>query len=163
MKLGVDFFDLKDSVPADCKVIYTGPIDRYFDYKYGVLGWRTSAFKWRTLDVDDFQGTSVMNYADLDVPYTRIHEFKHFHPERIYEGNKTIVCEEFPRDALKNDDPYYPINTQTDRDIYAAYRKEADECQNVIFGGRLGNYVYIDMHQAIAMALNEFERIKENI
>ncbi|WP_318295531.1 UDP-galactopyranose mutase, partial [Streptomyces griseoaurantiacus] len=82
VRLGVDFFDVRDQLPAGVPVVYTGPLDRYFDYSEGELGWRTLDFETEVLPTGDFQGTSVMNYADADVPYTRIHEFRHFHPER---------------------------------------------------------------------------------
>lgn len=103
-----------------------------------------------------------MNYADLSVPYTRIHEFKHFHPERNYDPSRTVIFREFSRTARPGDVPYYPINTAEDKSKLALYRAEAQKEKNVIFGGRLGNYVYVDMHQAIAMALNTFEVIKRS-
>lgn len=163
VKTGVDFFDIKSKIPADCLVVYTGAIDKYFSYQYGQLGWRTTDFEEQTLDVNDCQGTSVMNYADTDIPYTRIHEFKHFHPERKQSDKKTIIFKEFSRFAKENDTPYYPINTEKDKAIFAQYKELSKKEKNVIFGGRLGNYVYVDMHQAIAMALNTFEsKIKNN-
>lgn len=163
VNLGVDYFRMKHQVPKDCTVIYTGPIDRYFDYKFGTLGWRTTDFEIERHEVDDFQGTSVMNYADLSVPYTRIHEFKHFHPERNHPAGKTIIFKEYSRRAKENDIPYYPINTSEDKEKLALYKAEAAKVPNVIFGGRLGNYVYVDMHQAIAMALNTFDQMKKSV
>ncbi|WP_413578487.1 UDP-galactopyranose mutase [Bdellovibrio sp. HCB290] len=156
-KLGVDFFDIQKQIPKDCLVIYTGPIDKYFNYQFGSLGWRTTDFEQQTVDTKDFQGTSVMNYAGEDVPYTRIHEFKHFHPERKQSDTKTVIFKEYSRFAKENDVPYYPINTDKDKEIFAQYKALAKDEKNVIFGGRLGNYVYVDMHQAIAMALNTFD------
>lgn len=102
----------------------------------------------------DFQGTSVMNYADEDVPYTRIHEFRHFHPERDYPQDKTVIAREFSRAAVRGDEPYYPINTPTDRERLAVYRDLAAAEPLVHFGGRLGTYQYLDMHMAIASALS---------
>ncbi|MGO3885578.1 MAG: UDP-galactopyranose mutase, partial [Mycetocola sp.] len=103
------------------------------------------------------QGTSVMNYADRDVPYTRIHEFRHFHPERTeYPKDKTIIMREFSRFATRDDEPYYPINTPHDRDGLLAYRALQDGEKNVFFGGRLGTYKYLDMHMAIGSALSMF-------
>lgn len=164
VQLGVDYFDIKSKVPSDCMVIYTGAIDRYFEYKFGQLGWRTTDFTEELIDIPDYQGTSVMNYAGLDVKYTRIHEFKHYHPERKQSENQTIIFKEYSRFASRQGDtPYYPINTSKDKEVFALYKEEAKKEKNVIFGGRLGNYVYVDMHQAIAMALNTFEsRIKKN-
>lgn len=163
LHLGVDFFSMRSRIPKDCRVIYTGPIDRYFDYRLGVLGWRTIDFKWRSEPTDDFQGTSVMNYADLDVPYTRIHEFKHYHPERTCPVRETIICEEYPLDAGKNDDPYYPVDADADRRVFSMYRELARAVPKTVFGGRLGNYTYIDMHQAVAMALGDFDQLKAGL
>lgn len=154
---GQDYFDLKGSIPNSTPVVYTGPIDRYFDYQEGLLGWRTLDFETETLSQGDFQGTSVMNYSDLDVEYTRIHEFKHLHPERSPVEDKTVIMKEYSRDAGENDDPYYPINSAGDRRMLDRYRARQEHESNVIFGGRLGTYLYLDMHMAIASALNTFE------
>jgi UDP-galactopyranose mutase len=156
LKLGIDYFSIKSMVPKDCLVIYTGPIDRYFDYQHGTLGWRTTYFEENKVPVNDFQGTSVMNYAGLEVPFTRIHEFKHYHPERDQSKTETIIYREFSKFTEKGDIPYYPINTQRDKALFKKYQEMAQGEKKVIFGGRLGNYVYVDMHQAIAMALNTF-------
>ena len=104
-------------------VIYTGAIDRYFDYRFGRLGWRTLDFERELLPVDEFQGTSVINYADLEVPYTRIHEFKHLHPERRYQPNRTLIAREFSRFAGPDDEPYYPIATTEDKSKLAEYNR----------------------------------------
>ena len=112
------------AVPA-APVVYTGPLDRYFDYVEGRLGWRTLDFELEVLDTGDFQGTPVMNYNDPDVPYTRIHEFRHFHPERDYPSDKTVIMREYSRAAADDDEPYYPINTETDRALLSAYRARA--------------------------------------
>jgi UDP-galactopyranose mutase len=101
-----------------------------------------------------------MNYNDLDVPYTRIHEFRHFHPERAYPEDKTVIMREFSRFAADDDEPYYPINTETDRALLAEYRvraKAETASAKVLFGGRLGTYQYLDMHMAIASALNMYD------
>ncbi len=158
IRLGCDFFAVRDSLPAGATVIYTGPIDRYFDYRCGRLGWRTLDFETESLDEDDHQGTAVLNYADTDVPYTRVHEFKHLHPERHHDGRTTIM-REYSRFAGVDDDPYYPINTPADRKTYDAYRALADAEEGVFFGGRLGSYRYLDMHQAIGAAFKLFERL----
>ena len=149
----VDFFDIRGEIADHVPVVYTGAIDRYFDYAEGELSWRTLDFEVSVFDVDDFQGTSVMNYADEDVPFTRIHEFKHLHPERDYTTNKTVVMHEFSRFASRNDEPYYPVNTSEDRTKLAAYRDRIAAEKNVFFGGRLGSYQYLDMHMAIASAI----------
>jgi UDP-galactopyranose mutase len=152
-----DFFKQHDMIDADTLVVYTGPIDEFFKYKYGQLGWRTLDFETERLPIDDFQGTSVMNYADLDVKFTRIHEFQHLHPERQKRIGETIIMREFSRISEIGDEPYYPINSPTDRSALISYRKDAAALKNVIFGGRLGTYQYLDMHMAIASALNAFE------
>jgi len=111
--------------------------------------------------VGDFQGTPVMNYADSDIPYTRIHEFKHFHPERAdrYPTDRTVVMREFSRFASHVDEPYYPVNTAEDRAGLLAYRELAKGERDVYFGGRLGTYQYLDMHMAIGSALSMWNNL----
>jgi len=161
VRLGVDYFDVRHAVPEGMPVVYTGPLDRYFDYREGALGWRTLDFEQQVLDVGDFQGTPVMNYADPDVPWTRIHEFRHFHPERDYPSDRTVVVHEYSRFAGAGDEPYYPINTPADRDRLDRYRALAAAEPDVIFGGRLGTYQYLDMHMAIAAALTMVDNVLE--
>ncbi|MUL79933.1 UDP-galactopyranose mutase [Mycolicibacterium sp. CBMA 226] len=163
--LNTDWFDVRDALCAEspgAPVLYTGPLDRYFDYSEGRLGWRTLDFEMEVLPIGDFQGTPVMNYNDPDVPFTRIHEFRHFHPERDYPTDKTVIMREYSRFANDDDEPYYPINTDSDRAILAAYRARAKaetEQNRVLFGGRLGTYQYLDMHMAIASALNMYDNV----
>jgi UDP-galactopyranose mutase len=157
VQLEVDYFDVRSLVPVGTPVVYTGPLDRYFGYSEGELGWRTLDFEQEVLDIGDFQGTSVMNYADNDVPWTRIHEFRHFHPERDYPDDRTVIVREYSRQARRDDEPYYPINTPTDREVLGRYRARADQEPDVLFGGRLGTYQYLDMHMAIASALTMFD------
>ena len=165
VRLDTDWFDVRDAIRAespDAPVVYTGPLDRYFDYAEGHLGWRTLDFEQEVLDTGDFQGTSVMNYNDADVPYTRIHEFRHFHPERQdrYPADKTVIVKEYSRFAEGDDEVYYPINTPEDRSKLEAYRRlaAAESRENkVLFGGRLGTYQYLDMHMAIGAALSVFD------
>ncbi|OLT31369.1 UDP-galactopyranose mutase [Actinomadura sp. CNU-125] len=156
VRLNTDFFDLRDDAVGNVPVVYTGPLDRYFGHAEGELGWRTLDFEMEIADTGDFQGTPVMNYADEDVPYTRIHEFRHFHPERRdrYPSDRTVIMREYSRFAERGDEPYYPINTPGDRAKLQAYRKLAAAEDGVLFGGRLGTYQYLDMHMAIASALN---------
>jgi UDP-galactopyranose mutase len=156
--LGTDYFDLREVIAlTGVPVVYTGPIDRYFDYRAGELKWRTIDFQEEVLPIGDFQGTAVMNYADEHIPYTRILEFRHFNPERNYQTEKTVIVREYSRFAKRADEPYYPIDTADDKKTYIAYKALAAEEKNVIFGGRLGTYRYLDMHQAIAAALKSFE------
>ena len=155
---GIDYFDIISRIPAHKPVVYTGPVDRFFDYRCGVLGWRTLRFEKEVIDLPDFQGCPVLNYADEDVPFTRVHEFRHLHPERAY-GDKTVIFREYSRFAGPRDESYYPINTARDRRIYDEYRAAAAVQPNVLFGGRLGTYRYLDMHQAIGAALNMWGQI----
>ena len=155
IRLGTDFFDL-DAV-GNVPVVYTGPLDRYFGCSEGPLGWRTLDFEREVLATGDFQGTPVMNYADEDVPYTRIHEFRHFHPERDHPPDRTVIVREYSRFAEPGDEPYYPIDTAADRTRLARYRELARAEKDVWFGGRLGTYRYLDMHMAIASALTMYE------
>lgn len=159
VRLSTDFFDPeqplnKQSVRGRIPVVYTGPIDRYFDYSEGTLGWRTIDLETEHLDTGDFQGTSVMNYADAEVPYTRIIEPRHFHPERDYPTDRTVIQREYSRFAESGDEPYYPINSTADRETLLAYRALADAEPRTLFGGRLGTYQYLDMHMAIGSALS---------
>ena len=154
VRLDTDYFDVRPTLPADVPVVYTGPLDRYFDYAEGPLSWRTLDFEQEVLDVPDFQGTSVMNYADEDVPWTRIHEFRHFHPEREHPGDRTVIVREYSRTANPGDEPYYPVNAPVDRERLARYRALAKREPGVWFGGRLGTYQYLDMHMAIASAMS---------
>lgn len=153
LELECDFLDIRQQLNTNQYVIYTGPIDKFFSYQEGELGWRTLDFQVETLQCADFQGCAVQNYADLDVPYTRIHEFKYLNPERKIEGNETVISREFSRFADKNDEPYYPINTVSDREKLLSYRELARKERNYFFGGRLGSYKYLDMHMAIGQAL----------
>ncbi|AEI08889.1 UDP-galactopyranose mutase [Corynebacterium resistens DSM 45100] len=165
VRLETDWFAVREEIMADnpgTPVVYTGPLDKYFDYQEGELGWRTLDFETEVLDTGDFQGTSVMNYNDADVPYTRIHEFRHFHPEREAEHakDKTIIVKEYSRFAERDEEVYYPINTPEDRQKLEKYRELAQQetDQNkVFFGGRLGTYQYLDMHMAIGAALSMYD------
>jgi UDP-galactopyranose mutase len=154
-----DFFEVRHLIPAGLPVIYTGPIDRYFDFCEGPLGWRTLDFVQEVLDIGDFQGAPVINYADADVPWTRIHEFRHFHPERDYRQDRTVIVREYSRTATAGDEPFYPINTPADRDRLERYRARAAAEPDVFFGGRLGTYQYLDMHMAIAAALTLVDNV----
>lgn len=164
VRLDTDWFEVREELRAanpEAPVVYTGPLDRYFDYEAGHLGWRTLDFETEVLPTGDFQGTPVMNYNDAEFPYTRIHEFRHFHPERDnYPKDKTVIMKEFSRFAEQDDEPYYPINTPEDREKLQRYRELASqetENSKVFFGGRLGTYQYLDMHMAIASAFNLFD------
>jgi UDP-galactopyranose mutase len=157
IQLATDFFEEINSYRGRIPIVYTGPLDSYFDYEFGELGWRTLDFQLETIDVPDYQGTSVVNYSDLDVPFTRIHEYRHLHPERDYTDSATVIAKEFSSFANKGDEPYYPMNLITDRAKLAQYKELAKQEKEVWFGGRLGSYKYLDMHMAIGAALKLFE------
>jgi UDP-galactopyranose mutase len=157
VRLETDFFEVEDEFVGRVPIVYTGPVDEYFGRSEGELSWRTLDFEREVVGTGDFQGTSVMNYPDEDVPFTRIHEFRHFHPERDYPDDKTVIMREFSRFAEKGDEPYYPVNTPEDREKLLKYRELAKQEPMVLFGGRLGTYKYLDMHMAIGSALSMFE------
>ncbi len=157
VRLDTDFFAVADEFRGKVPIVYTGPVDEYFDNSEGRLSWRTVDLERSTVDTDDFQGTSVMNYNDGDVPFTRIHEFKHFHPERTHLPGKTVIVHEYSRFAEEGDEPYYPINTPADREKLLKYRELARREPMVLFGGRLGTYKYLDMHMAVGSALSMYD------
>jgi UDP-galactopyranose mutase len=163
VRLDTDFYDAgqpihKSATIGQIPVLYTGPLDRYFDSAAGHLGWRTLDFETEVVEVDDFQGTAVMNYADDEVPYTRIHEFAHFHPERERAPGRTVIMREFSRFAEPADEPYYPLSTPRDREKLLTYRALSKQEPQVVFGGRLGTYQYLDMHMAIGSALTTYDQ-----
>ena len=135
-------------------IYYSGPIDALFGYKFGALPWRSLRFELEHMDRADFQGTSVVNYTEAEVPYTRIHEFKHYHPERkdVMVLPKTVVMREYPKVWKPGDEPYYPVNNPDSAALLAKYWAEADRA-NLVIGGRLGAYRYYDMDQVVADAL----------
>ncbi len=136
-------------------VFYSGPIDALFGYKFGPLPWRSLRFERERVAVQDYQGTSVVNYTGADVPFTRIHEFKHYHPEdaKVMGSASTIICREYPQTWALGDEPYYPVDTPASRELLALYQAEAAKQDNLIVGGRLGGYRYYDMDRSIGNAL----------
>ncbi len=157
VRLDTDFFDVADEFKGTVPIVYTGPVDEYFGHREGRLSWRTVDLETETLDVDDYQGTGVVNANDQDVPWTRVLEFKHLHPERTHLPGRTIVVHEYSRFAEDDDEPYYPTNTAEDRATLLKYRELAKKEPLVLFGGRLGTYKYLDMHMAIGSALSMFD------
>lgn len=153
VQLHTDWFKIRKTISPETLIIYTGPIDEFFDYQLGRLEWRTLDFEVEHLSINDFQGTSVMNYADSEIPYTRIHEFKHFQPEKQYV-NGTIIFKEYSKKAKYDDEPYYPIGTERNIVLYKKYEQLALKNKNVLFGGRLGSYKYYDMDDAVLEAIN---------
>jgi UDP-galactopyranose mutase len=157
VRLDTDFFSVADEFKGKVPIVYTGPVDEYFDRSEGELSWRTLDFEREVVPTGDFQGTPVMNYPDEDVPFTRIHEFRHFHPERDYPDDRSVIMREYSRFAEEGDEPYYPVNTAEDREKLLKYRDLGRKEPMVLFGGRLGTYKYLDMHMAIGSALSMFE------
>ena len=168
VKLKTDYFkdaNIKRLRDDGVTTIYTGPIDQFYDYQFGELSWRSLKLDKEVVNVHDFQGCPVMNYNDLEPKFTRIHEFKHFHPERAddvakWPGyapdyNKTVIVREYSKAWQQGDEPYYPINTTKDKAKLAKYQDlaQADKSKQIYFGGRLGEYAYYDMDKSFASAL----------
>ncbi len=164
VELNADY--LKDKAKYDAiadKVVYTGAIDAYFDYKLGALEYRSVRFETELLDMPNFQGNAAVNYTDAETPWTRIIEHKWFEFGKDADGNdlpKTVISKEFSSEWKPGDEPYYPVNDDKNSKLYAEYKKLADNEKNIIFGGRLGEYKYYDMDAVIASALDMCE---ENI
>lgn len=161
--LNADFKTVRSEIRPDALIVYTGMIDEYFDYVFGPLEWRSLRFEWESPKVRDYQGTAVINYVDKSVPYMRIHEFKHLHPEREapYRFPETVICREYSEDWRRGREAYYPVNTLRNQRLLERYQKLAQAEKNVIFAGRLGCYRYWNMDTAILNALDCFEsRIK---
>ena len=151
---GGRFYAGADPLPP-VKVYCSAPIDALFGYAFGRLPWRTLRFERETLSVADYQGTSVVNYVDAEVPYTRIHEFKHYHPEQkaVMAAPKTVIMREYSAAWKPGDEPYYPIDNAESRALCARYAEEAAKVPGLVVGGRLGAYKYFDMDRSIEAAL----------
>lgn len=151
VRLNCDYFDHRDELRAQCrKVVFTGPIDRYFDYCYGPLQFRSLRFESEVLDMENYQGNAVVNYTDRETPYTRVIEHKHF---EFGTQPKTVITREYPMDWHPGDEPYYTVNDEKNNQLYQRYAALAEREPDVLFGGRLGEYKYYDMDKVIASAL----------
>ncbi len=158
VKLGCDFFEDREKYLAMAeKVIYTGAIDRYYDYCYGALEYRSVRFETEILDIPNYQGNAVINYTEYEVPYTRIIEHKHF--EFDSTSPKTVISREYSSTWKLGDEPYYPVNDEKNGALYQKYKALADREEKVIFGGRLGQYRYYDMDDVIESALNALKTL----
>lgn len=156
VRLGVDFFEHKDELEKKAeKILFTGMIDEFYDYKFGVLEYRSLKFETEILNEENYQGNAVVNYTDRDTPYTRIIEHKHF---EYGTQNKTVITKEYPADWKIGDEPYYPINNDRNDEMFAKYKELAVREDKYIFGGRLADYKYYDMHNVIRAAL---DKVKE--
>lgn len=161
IKLNQNFNLKNDNYKVKYFTIYTGPLDKIFNYQHGKLDWRSLKFEKKIVNTEDFQGNSVINFPELKYKFTRIHEPKHLHPERTsYKKNKSIIIKEYP--IKNNDEPYYPINDEQNREKQKKYALTASRLNNFLFGGRLANYAYYDMDMTISAALHKFEKIKKN-
>ncbi len=156
VRLNIDYLENKAELDSICdKVVYTGPIDSYFNYCYGPLGYRSVRFENELLDTDNFQGNAVVNYTDRETPYTRIIEHKHF---EFGTQAKTIISKEYSQEWQPGIEPYYPVNDDKNSALYEKYKALADNEGNILFGGRLAEYRYYDMDAVIASALTATER-----
>ena len=157
VRLGIDYLEHKAELDKLAEtVVYTGPIDAYFDYKLGYLEYRSVRFETELLDNPNFQGNAAVNYTDRETPWTRIIEHKWFEFGKDEQGNdlpKTVISREYSSEWKPDDEPYYPVNDEKNGKLYAEYKKLADAEKNVIFGGRLAEYKYYDMDQVVAAAL----------
>jgi len=151
VRLNCDYLVNREELDKIAKtVVYTGPIDAFFDFRFGPLEYRTVRFETEVLDIPNFQGNAVINYTDSETPYTRIIEHKHF---EFGTQEKTVISKEYSKTWEKGDEPYYPVNDDKNSELYEKYRALADETENVIFGGRLGEYKYYDMDVVVKRAL----------
>lgn len=162
VRLNTDWFDVRETISPETFVIYTGPIDKFYDYRFGKLEWRTVKFEIIHYDMQDFQGAAIINSADEGVPYTRTSEYVHFHPERPAFA-KTIVFNEYSRFASSADEPYYPILTEKNKVLYEKYHAMIKDAKNVVFGGRLGEYKYFDMDDTILNSISIYNIVKERV
>lgn len=164
VQTGIDFFEHREALMADARrVIYTGPIDAYFNFSLGTLEYRSVRFETELLDMPNFQGNAAVNYTDAETPWTRIIEHKWFEFGKDERGNdlpKTVISKEFSSEWKPGDEPYYPVNDEKNASLYNRYKALAEKEANVVFGGRLGEYKYYDMDQVIAAALEEAEKLK---
>lgn len=159
VRLNCDFFKDRKELELEAKnIIYTGPIDQYFEYKYGPLEYRTVRFETEILNESNHQGNAVINYTEYEIPYTRIIEHKHF--EFDTTSPKTVISKEYSKAWKLGDEPYYPVNNDKNNELYLKYKEDADKLSNVYFGGRLGQYKYYDMDKVIKEALDFIKEVK---
>ncbi|MCR4739812.1 MAG: UDP-galactopyranose mutase [Lachnospiraceae bacterium] len=151
VRTGTDYFSDRAGFDSlSDKTVFTGMIDEFYDYRFGELEYRSLRFETEILDTPDFQGNAVVNYTEYEIPYTRIIEHKHF---EFGDQEKTVITREYPAAWKRGDEPYYPVNDEKNSALYQKYRELADREDKVIFGGRLGQYRYFDMHQVVESAL----------
>ncbi len=160
IRLQCDYFDHRKELDQEAdRIVYTGPIDRFFDYSLGELEYRTLRFETEVLDEPNYQGNAVINYTDGETPFTRIIEHKHF---EFGTQDKTVITREYPAEYEKGMEPYYPVNDDKNQQLYLRYREKAGELENVYFGGRLGEYKYYDMDKVIRSAFDFLDKLDKN-
>ena len=156
VKCDINYFENKEHWNSLAqKVVFTGKIDEFYDYKFGSLEYRSLKFDTKLLEIENYQGNAVVNYTNAEIPYTRIIEHKHF---EFGNQNKTVITYEYPDEWSLGKESYYPINDQKNNSIYQKYKELTKEDNHVIFGGRLAEYKYYDMHQIIGSALNKIKQ-----
>jgi UDP-galactopyranose mutase len=162
VRTGVDYFKDREALNALAEtIVYTGMIDEFYDYRFGTLEYRSLRFEHETLDTDNYQGNAVVNYTDAETPFTRIIEHKHF---EFGTQEKTVITREYPSEWKKGDEPYYPVNDARNEEMFKKYKELSRTEENVIFGGRLADYKYYDMHHVVGIALKKVAEVfKEEV
>ncbi|MDD7391839.1 MAG: UDP-galactopyranose mutase [Fusobacterium gastrosuis] len=156
LKLGIDFFENREELEKKAdKIVFTGMIDQFYNYKYGILEYRSLRFESEVLNEENYQGNAVINYNEREIPYTRIIEHKHF---EFGNQNKTVITREYPVEWKQGDEPYYPVNDEKNNRLYEKYKALTENESKIIFGGRLADYKYYDMHNVIAEALKKVKK-----
>ena len=156
IKLNTNFFDNREYFENIAeKIVFTGMIDEFYNYKFGKLEYRSLRFETETLDEENYQGNAVVNYTEREIPYTRIIEHKHF---EFGKQEKTVITKEYPSEWKEGDEPYYPVNDEKNNKLYEKYKELAEKEENVIFGGRLGEYKYYDMDKVIEKVLKDLKK-----
>jgi UDP-galactopyranose mutase len=156
-----EYADIAGRTSGNCFTLYSGPLDAFFGYARGHLEWRSLTFEREVVPYGDYQGTAVMNNADPATPYTRVHEFKHLHPERGPQSDASVIAREYPKTFTRGDEAYYPVNTPENEELLHAYQADLAARPGIIAGGRLGAYKYMDMDKTIAAALECFDGIRK--
>lgn len=160
IRTGINYFDNKSELDSSARrIVFTGKIDEYFGYQYGKLEYRSLYFEHELLDIPNFQGNAVVNFTEREIPYTRILEHKHF---EFGTQDKTYITREYPHEFTKDNDPYYPVNDEKNQKILKQYQTLEGNYPDVIFGGRLAEYKYYDMHQVIENALETVDQACNN-
>lgn len=155
--MNIDFFEHKEELLSLAEtIVYTGPIDEFYNYRFGRLQYRTVCFEQEVLDIPNYQGNAVINYTEREVPYTRIIEHKHFESsgQSVYDNHKTVISKEYSVEFKEGMEPYYPVNDEKSTTLFNQYKALAEQEKNVYFGGRLAEYKYYDMEPTVERAMD---------